>query len=100
MSIGNVSRNRAKLAYEQFGKSWRAERRYQDTVLAKGLQLPEGQKPLGKKPTFRQWMKATEEFKQRELEARRTATEKGELTKEIDLEWKEEGTDVGSAQGE
>jgi hypothetical protein len=61
-----VRRNGQKIRYAKFGKAWRAEQRYQKGVLVAGGTLPEGTPVLGRKPTFKQWLEATEKHRLRQ----------------------------------
>jgi len=83
----SIQRNRQKLAYEKFKKLWRAEKKYQEGIIAKQGKLPEGVTPLKRRPTFAMWLEITKTYR-----AQQTAEpiEVQEFVDETSLEWDEE----------
>lgn len=73
-----------KAQYEKFCRAWQDEKLYQSVVLADGRPLPEGINKLGRKPTFKMWVKAIENQKQM---AKQTPPEKAVEVK--DTSWEE-----------
>lgn len=93
-SSSRIKRNQQKLAYDKFGKSWRAEQRYQNSILASGEKLPEGTPRLKRKPTFSMWLNIT-----KTVQAQKTAEpiEVQQFVEETNLDWdEEEGTTKSS----
>jgi hypothetical protein len=82
-----VMKNQQKLAYAKFSKAWRAEQRYQNSIIAKDGKLPDDVKRLRRKPTFRMWLEIT-----RTYQAQQTAQpiEVQEFVEETSLDWDEE----------
>jgi hypothetical protein len=65
----SLKRSMLKAQYEKFCRAWQDEKLFQKIYLADGKPLPEGTHPLGKKPTFKMWVKAMENQKQMALQA-------------------------------
>lgn len=89
MGLGrSLQRKQQKLAYDKFGKAWRAEQRYQNALIAKDGKLPDDMKRLRRKPTFSMWLEITKTWK-----AQQTAQpiEVQEFVDETSLDWDEEG---------
>lgn len=83
-----LKRAKAKEQYRKFSRAWAAERRYQQMRLSSPDNTPPEGVPLGRCPTFSQWMDAV-----RSAEARASAIP--EVVQEHindvqDLDWKEE----------
>jgi hypothetical protein len=85
-------RERMKRRYALFGRAWRAEQRYQESLLAEGKSLPDGTPKLRRKPTFSQWLEITRKARaQKPMPIEIPAGQQPV----IDLEWEEEETGAG-----
>lgn len=58
-----------KKQYEAFCRAWQDEKLFQKIHTADGKPLPEGVNELGRKPTFKMWLRAIENQKQAALQA-------------------------------
>ena len=64
-----LQRSMLKAQYAKFCEAWQNEKLYQRVYLETHEKLPEGTNTLGRKPTFKMWVKAIENQKQAALQA-------------------------------
>lgn len=55
-----LDRSILKKKYEKFCRAWQDEKTYQRVMAAAGSKLPDGMETLGRKPTFKMWLRAYE----------------------------------------